>query len=411
MPRPRLALVSRLRALLGADASGVRQSLVAQCLSSSTSFVAGAFLGSITGTFTAYPGLLVLVPAAIGLRGNIFGAFGNRISTSIHSGTFRLSTRRDTVLGQNVLASMILTMGTSLLLAVAAKGGAVALGIENSISLFDLALVSIVGGLLGSTVVLACTIALTAGAVRYGWDLDNVSAPLVGVLGDVLTLPALFLATYLIGLHTLSNVLGGLLIGFSAVVLVWGWRSRLDALRRIVRESTPVLVLAGCLSALAGVVLEKSFATFDRYPSLLVLEPAHLSTGGALGGILAGRLATKMFLGTSSPGPTPDREARRDIGLLLLLAIPAYLFNGVGAQLVSSLIGADSPGMAAMVVTSLVAGMASMLLVVTMAYYSTIAAIRVGLDPDNFGIPVVSSVVDFVGAVTLIVTVAALAIA
>ena len=110
---------------LGPDAAGARQSLVALGLNSSTSLVAGAFLGAITPTLAKYPGLLVLVPAAIGLRGNIFGAFGNRLSTAIHAGTFRWSLRREAVLGQNVLASMLLTMGISLALAVVAKAVAV----------------------------------------------------------------------------------------------------------------------------------------------------------------------------------------------------------------------------------------------------------------------------------------------
>src|SRR4051794_36832999 len=105
---PRVRLPKGFVALFGADVVVVRQSLVALVLNTSTSLVAGAFLGSITSTFEDLPGLLVLVPAAIGLRGNIFGAFGNRISTSIHAGGFRLAVRRDTVLGQNVLAAAIL---------------------------------------------------------------------------------------------------------------------------------------------------------------------------------------------------------------------------------------------------------------------------------------------------------------
>src|SRR5205085_11164108 len=139
MRRPHFSLLARLRALLGADASGVRQTLVAQSFNSSTSFVAGAFLGSITDTLGKYPGLLVLVPAAIGLRGNIFGAFGNRISTTIHAGTFRLSTRPDTALGQNVLAAGILTLAMSAVLAVVAKVVAVALGLPDTIGVLDLA--------------------------------------------------------------------------------------------------------------------------------------------------------------------------------------------------------------------------------------------------------------------------------
>jgi mgtE-like transporter len=300
---------------------------------------------------------------------------------------------------------MVLTMGASLLLALAAKAAAVGLGIQHSIGTFDLVTISIVGGLIGSTIVLGCTLGLTAGAVRYGWDLDNVSAPLVGVLGDVLTLPALYLAPFLVGVAVVTPSLDVLLTLVAVAVLVVGWRTPLDELRRIVRESMPVLVIAGCISAGAGLALEKSFAAFEKYPALLVLEPAHLSTGGALGGVLAGRLATKMFLGTSTPSANPDREARRDIGLLFLLAGPVYLFNAVGAQLVSQLIGVRSPGWGQMIGVSMVAGMAGMVLVVMMAYYSTITAVRTGLDPDNYGIPATSSFVDFVGAITLIVTI------
>jgi len=40
----------------------------------------------------------------------------------------------------------------------------------------------------------------------------------------------------------------------------------------------------------------------------------------------------------------------------------------------------------------------------------TVAAFRTGLDPDTYGIPVVSSSVDFVGALTLVLTIAALSI-
>jgi mgtE-like transporter len=409
MRRPRFSLLARLRALLGADASGVRQTLVAQTFNSSTSFVAGAFLGSIRETLKMYPGLLVLVPAAIGLRGNIFGAFGNRMSTALHAGTFRLSARRDTVLGQNILASMVLTVSASLLLAFIAKGLAIASGIQDSIPTFDLTTISIVGGVLGSIVVLGLTLGVTAGAVRYDWDLDNVSAPLVGVLGDVLTLPALYLATFLIG-FTLTPLVDGVVAVIAVVVLVVGWRSRLVELRRIVRESMPILVIAGCVSAGAGLALDHSSGILYTLPALLVLAPAHLSTGGALGGVLAGRLATKMFLGTSTPSTYPDREARRDIWLLFLLSMPIYVFNGVGAHFVGRAFGYESPGLPYMLGISVVAGMVGLVLVVAVAYYTTVAAVRTHLDPDNYGIPAVSSFVDFAGAITLIITISAFSI-
>ncbi len=403
-----LPLVARLRALLGPDAAGVRQSLVALGLNSSTSLIAGAFLGAITDTLARYPGLLVLVPAAIGLRGNIFGAFGNRISTSIHAGTFRWSTRREAVLGQNVLASMLLTMGMSLALAVVAKTVAVGMGLTDSIDLLSMSTVSIAGGVLGSVVVLGAALGLTGGAVRYGWDLDNVTAPLVSTLGDVLTLPALYLATLLLGIALITPTIGSMLVVASLVFLVAGWQSSTEGLRRLVRESVPVLLVAGCVSAGAGIVLEKSFTRFDALPALLVLVPAQLSSSGALGGILSGRLSSKLFLGTVEPAGKPNREARHDLTLILLLAVPVYVFNGFGAHWVARALGQASPGLGQMIAVSLIAGALAVLFVVAVAYYGTVAAYRTGVDPDTYGIPVVSSSVDLVGAFTLILAIAML---
>ena len=51
-----------------------------------------------------------------------------------------------------------------------------------------------------------------------------------------------------------------------------------------------------------------------------------------------------------------------------------------------------------------------MAFVVVVAYEGTIVAFRTGLDPDTYGIPVVSSSVDFVGALILILTIAILGI-
>jgi mgtE-like transporter len=409
--RAHLPSLGRLRALLGPDVVGVRQSLVALVLNSSTSLVAGAFLGAITDTLDRYPGLLVLVPAAIGLRGNVFGAFGNRLSTSIHAGTFRWSLRREAVLGQNVAASLLLTMALSLALAVVAKAIALVIGLEGAIDLLSISLVSIFGGVVASVVVLAAALGLTAGAVRFGWDLDNVTAPLVSTLGDVLTLPALYLATLLLGIAVVSSTLGAVLVALSLAGLVIGWRASTEGLRRIVHESVPVLVVAGCVSAGAGVALETSFHRFAALPALLVLVPAHLSSAGALGGILSGKLSSKLFLGLVDPTARPNREARRDISLAFVLALPVYLANGAGAHLVARLLGQASPGLAQMVGVSLIGGAFAMAFVVTVAYYGTIAAYRTGVDPDTYGIPVVSSSVDFVGAFTLVWAIALLGLA
>src|SRR5881227_4462397 len=131
------SLARRARAVLGADASSVRQGLAALLVSSAGDLLAGLTLGAITHTLQDLPGLLVLVPAAIGMRGNIFGALGSRLGTAIHTGQFRLSRRAETLVGQNILASLTLTLSVSVALAVLAKAVAIGFGLNHTISIAD----------------------------------------------------------------------------------------------------------------------------------------------------------------------------------------------------------------------------------------------------------------------------------
>jgi mgtE-like transporter len=64
-----------------------------------------------------------------------------------------------------------------------------------------------------------------------------------------------------------------------------------------------------------------------------------------------------------------------------------------------------------MVAVSLVAGAMVLLAVLGVSYYGTIAAYRIGVDPDTYGIPVVSSSVDLGGAFTLVLAIVMLGLA
>ncbi|MEY2469826.1 MAG: mgtE-like transporter [Actinomycetota bacterium] len=400
----------RFAAFLGPDLSVVGQSLIALALNSSTSLVAGAMLGAITGTFERLPGLLILVPPAIGLRGNVFSALGNRLSTAIHSGQFRPTLRRGTVLGDNVVASLLLTLGLSLTLAVVAKVVAIAVGVHNSISVFDLATISVLGGLLASAIVLVATVLLALGAVRFGWDLDNLVAPIVSTLGDVLTLPALWAAAHLVDRGLGSTLLGWSVGVTTGISIVYGWRTRRRLLSEIVRQSWPILFVGLTLSTLAGVVIEKRLTTLSEFPALLILLPAFVSSAGALGGIFSSRLSSGLNLGMVTPANVPPRSARRDAVLLAALAVPIYTFNGLGAHVVAHMLNEASPGLGSMLAVALLGALGAVAFVVVIAYYGSVTAYRLRLDPDTYGVPTITSSVDFVGALVMVSVIVALGI-
>ena len=404
-------LVRRLVDLLGPTGGAARQSLVALVFNSATSFIAGATLVGILGSFQALPGSLIMVTPAIGLRGNVFSTLGNRLSTSIHTGTFSLSFRRGSVLRQNLAASFCLTMTMSAVLAALAKIVAVTVGIEHSISLLDLATISILGGLLGSIPVALATIALTVGAVRFDWDLDNLVAPTVSTLGDVITIPALWVATLLVGHGALSPTVGGIMILLSVGLTIGAWRSAQEILQQVIRESIPVLLVALALSTLGGLVIQKQVNALALLPAILVAQPAFVSSAGALGSILSGRVATNLHLGSVDPTLVPGRLVRQDTAFLFGLAMPIFIFNALGATLVAGWTGSSqAPGFGWTLLATLLAALVTMTFVVAVSYYATIGAWRVEVDPDSVGVPVVTAAVDFIGTVVLIFTVVSLSL-
>ena len=414
LPRTMLTILRRsgsrlqLVRLLGPDPRGVRQSLGALCILAVTSVIAGVVLGRSHERLAELPGLLLLVPAAIALPGKIYGALGSRLGTAIHTGTFRLSLRSSSVVGQNVWASLVLTLLLTLVLALLASAVASGIGVEGAISVADYVVVSAVGGTLASVFVLLVTLGMATASVRWGLDPDNVTAPMVAAAGDVLALPALILASYLVRRDTVTPVIAGLLAAITVVSLAAALRSKAPQIRTVLRESIPILVLAGFLSLMAGVTVENRFEVFSDRPVLLVLVPGYLAIAGALGGILANRLSSKLHLGLIGPSILPQRGARTDVGVTIGLALPAFAIVALVSQGAGSLVDLAGPGAGLLVGVALFGGVLAVMVAVAVAYYGTIAAVRFGVDPDSVGIPTVTAVLDLVGALTLVFAIAAL---
>ncbi len=388
--------------LAGGDTAAYRDSLAAMLLASVASIVSGITLASITGTLEDFPGLLLLVPAALAVKGNVFGALGSRLGTSIHTGTFSLTARLDSVVGQNTAVALALSLVTSVVLAFLAKVVAIAFSITPTMSLVDFIVISTVGGLLASVVVLAITLLLAGGSVRHGWDLDNVVAPLVNAVGDLVSLPALVIAVRFAGVDLASPVIAIVVVVAAIVVTIWAFRSSLELVPSIMRESLPVLAMAGTIDLVAGITIEKRLDDLLRYPMLLILLPGFLNKAGSLGGILSSRLATKFHLGLLDPDAVPRRGVWPDVAMTFSLAVPVFFVAAVTAQFGGTITGDVGPGLASMIAATLLGGLIATVCLVVIAYYATVVAVRFGLDPDTYGIPIVASALDFVGAFALV---------
>jgi mgtE-like transporter len=161
---------------------------------------AGAVLGSgpMRAAFVQYPGLLLLLPAFLATRGNVYGAFGARISSGLHQGLIDPAFEWDDRLANAVAASFVNGIGVSVLIGALSWGILRALGRESA-RLVELVGVTFVAGVLTSVVMVFGLLVLVFGSYEFGLDPDNLVGPLVTTLGDVFGVVFLYVAIVAVG--------------------------------------------------------------------------------------------------------------------------------------------------------------------------------------------------------------------
>ena len=265
-------------------------------------------------------------------------------------------------------------------------------------------IVSMLGGILSSAFILVGVVFLARAAQSRNWDMDAIGSPIITATGDIVTLPALVLATFAITRFEWLNItLGGLLFATALVAVYAGYRNRNNLTRSVVRESIPVLTYAAVVDILAGAVLEVRIESFVTMPGLLVLIPPFIASCGSLGGILSARLGSDLHLGLISARRLPEKRAGLEGSMTVLFAILAFTGVGAMAHLASIITGLESPGVWSMIGISLAGGAIAFVLLFFVAYYAATATYRFGLDPDNHGIPIVTATMDLSGVICLVV--------
>ena len=400
-----MALPRRARHLWAywrAEQRTLRQGLVALALSTLAGFVAGLTLAHITGTLQELPGLIILIPAAVGMKGTIFGAIGARLGTANVAGLLEPTLRPGTVLQRNVYVAVVTTFSSALWLAVLSVLASAAFG-EPSISLWRMATVSIVGGAIGSALILMITLALSVLSYRRGWDLDSVSTPMVTALGDMTTLPSLFLATYLLRSDLVAVPAAVISIAVAVYAAIRSYTVADRVIRRIVVEMTAVILLTPILDILAGTLLRARQEQLVAVPVLLALIPPFVSQAGALGGIFTSRTASKLQIGVMTASGLPEIPALVDASIVSALSIAVFATVGVVAYALGVATGlVGMPSFPALVGGTVLAGLIVTPVTLVAGYYLAIGTFRFGLDPDDQSVPIITSVMDLAGVAVLL---------
>ena len=374
--------------------------------------IAGLFLTTMEEIIMLIPGMMIMIYCAIGMRGNIFGAMGSRLGTSMHMGTFQMTFKKKSVLRSNVEAVLTLTLLLSAIMGFI--GWVIAYVFFGcTIDIMQFTFISMVGGLLAGMIVLVFNVIIAREGYKRDWDVDNITAPLIAAAGDIATVPMIYVATIMakdLDLWIVYTVCVILLIAtaISTVLILKRKnrrRRRMNEAKRIIKQSLPILTACVLFEIFAGIIIETETKSLVEYGVLLVLLPAFLNEGNALSGMLTSRLSSMLHLGTLDSAPYPPRAAYENFAIMYILALVTFVMIGSAAFLMVS--PATLPYWQ-VILTVLVAGMLTTTAINILSYYVAVAAIKFKLDPDDHCIPITSSIMDVVGTAILVATISVL---
>ncbi len=158
---------------------------------------AGIVLTGMEASLKALPGLLVLVPAILDTRGNIYGAFGSRLGSALHQGMIQPELNKDKNLIHSIAAALALGGIISIVMAVIAYYVLLVLGRE-SIGILPLTMISLIAGVASGLLLTMFVLIITFAGYRRGIDPDNISGPVATTAGDVFAILALFMAAEIV---------------------------------------------------------------------------------------------------------------------------------------------------------------------------------------------------------------------
>jgi mgtE-like transporter len=177
------------------------------------------------------------------------------------------------------------------------------------------------------------------------------------------------------------------------------------SVRRIVWTMVPLLAGLSVLQLVSGTVLESFEATLLQYPALLVLLPVQIGTAGNLASIMCSRLTTQLYLGTYEPSLS-NPDVRANVGAVFALAGTVFGLVGVAAWAIGVALG-GTLAIGRVLAIALSSGMLLAVLVVTTSIAAVEASYRIGLNPDDTTIPIVTNVCDIAGVLILFAVVTA----
>jgi len=362
---------------------------------------AGTIIAYYSGLFAKAPWAVVIYPPILSARGVIGGLFCGRLSTALHLGTIqpRLfgNTKSFYLLFQ---AIVIMTFEASLMMSLIAalfRGFGEFLGLIN-VFMATMALALIV--------ISPLTLTVSFISFKHGLDPDIILYPIESTVADLLitsiyiTVLSLFLANSLFWGYVFAFISSALLLT-SAFFLVKNARE--PEFVKTLKESLLTLVLVSFIVNVAGATLGKveELIRGKELSQIYVVYPALIDTIGDVGAVVGSTATTKLALGTLKASFSSMKNHFMEISGAWAASLIMYFAYSVSALLITGTLAPIS--LLTFTLFLFTVNILAASLIILVSYSVAILTYQKGLDPDNFEIPIESSLADSITTISLLV--------
>ncbi|KAB7502558.1 Solute carrier family 41 member 1 [Armadillidium nasatum] len=354
--------------------------------------------------------LFIMVPALLGLKGNLEMTLASRLST--HANLGHMDKKKDCL--SMIVGNLALIQCQAIVVGFLASVAAMVMGWIPD-GKFDF-LHSLL--LCASALVTASFASFILGLIMVGVIImsrkcnvnpDNVATPIAASLGDLTTLGLLSWIASLLFLAKGTNTWLApiIIVGYMTSIPLWIWLASRNAHTKDVLYTgwTPV-ISAMVISSLGGVILDFTVAT---YKGIAVYQPVINGVGGNLVAVQASRISTSLHA-VSSLGKLPrgikniclnpfsafctNDVHSRTARVLLLLVIPGHL---VFVYAISYLKAGHTSLTMVFVIIYLLAAFLQVLILLYVVHIMIHSMWKQKVDPDNSAIPYLTALGDLIG--------------
>jgi len=361
--------------------------------------------------------LMILVPALLGLKGNLEMTLASRLSTAANLGRMDDSKEAFSLIACNLALVQVqgITVGFLASLTGLILGWRPAHLVNWDHGLL-LCASSVVTASLASLLLGLVMVLVIMASRRFNINPDNVATPIAASLGDLVTLSLLaWLASLLWADLDKDKWLAPTIISFYLLVIpvfVWvSWRH--SATRPIVISGWTPVLLAMLISSGGGFILKGAAA---RFPGIAVFQPVMNGVGGNLVAVQASRMTTSLHSQVrTGPGSLPHGSHvclwpwraicpcssdpfSSTAFLLLSLVVPGHAVFTYTITLLEA--GHTTPSFA-FLSTYLAAALLQVALLLYICRMLVYWSWSRGSDPDNSAIPYLTALGDLLGGLFL----------